>query len=244
MQIKKYLLSLVLLTSSFVLIGCSGTDATGTQTESAYGGVTVQSTPILIPFSGSVPENTVAGTVIGSIIISNSGNVPITTLTLSGVGSEKFTLGVNGAITVADEAILDFETISSYTLSASGLDGNNNAIATVDVIINITDVVETVSISAFTGSVPEGSGAGTIIGKVDITGDTQSPITQIALTGIGSENFTVGLDGTISVVAGALLDYETISKYTLIANGTDSNNNPVPPASLTILSARYENAAP
>ena len=235
MQIKKYLLSLILLTSSFVLIGCSGTDATGTQTESAYGGVTVQSTPILIPFSGSVPENTVAGTVIGSIIISNSGNVPITTLTLSGVGSEKFTLGVNGAITVADEAILDFETISSYTLSASGLDGNNNAIATVDVIINITDVVETVSISAFTGSVPEGSGAGTIIGKVDITGDTQSPITQIALTGIGSENFTVGLDGTISVVAGALLDYETISKYTLIANGTDSNNNPVPPASLTIM---------
>ena len=66
---------------------------------------------------------------------------------LSGTGHENFTVDANGQITVATNAVLDFETRPTYTLElnvsdAKDADGNSNSEVddTITITINLTDV--------------------------------------------------------------------------------------------------------
>lgn len=174
---------------------------------------------VLNDFDGVVEENSPSGTVIGKIEMDTSEDTP-QTITLSGTGSELFTVDADGTIKVADGATIDYEKRSSYMLKAIA---QNSFVQSneINIIISIVDVSESSpTIDFFYESTNENSPEGTVIGALIIKSET--PITNIALTGTGHENFIVDMNGTISVASGANLDYEQQNYYYLTVAATNA----------------------
>lgn len=189
-----------------------------------------ETVPTLEPLVVSIPENSDTGTIVDSITITASGDSPISAITLSGSGKENFTVSNSALITVKTGAVLDYETTPSFTLSAIATNEAGNS-APVSVTVNLTNIAEIEpTLQAATGSVQESASAGTLVGTITITDQGDTPIDSILLTGTGHSNFTVALDGKITVARSALLDYETTALYNLQAVATNAAGNSAPVA--------------
>jgi hypothetical protein len=169
--------------------------------------------PVVQGSTFSVDENSPVDTFVGQLNINDYGS-PITSIILSGQGSENFKAYNNGTVVVAEGASLDYETVKLYTLNTVAYNeyGASNNVSIRININNVPDVPPVVQGSTF--SVNENSLSDTFVGQLNIN-DYGSPITSIILSGQGSENFKAYNNGTIVVAEGASLDYETVKLYTL-----------------------------
>ena len=195
----------IVMTISMILSGCVGESHTTGDIEGVV--------PTLTPFSGSVDENTEIGTVVGSVKVADSGDSAITAFTLS--DTTNFKIDASGQITT--NAVLDYETRSSYSMTATATNtAGISAPVSVDIAVNnVPDVVPILSDTNL--SIMENSEAGSVVGYITIVDEGDTPITAFQLTGEGEGNFTVGTDGKVSVAPGATLDYETQAIYHLMA---------------------------
>jgi len=95
--------------------------------------------PTLENFVGKVAENTVVGSNIGRITISNSGDSAISKINLTGIGSDTFKVSNSGYIKLNKS--IDFETKVTYKLTAIATNeaGNSNPIAVKLAVTNVND---------------------------------------------------------------------------------------------------------
>ena len=124
------------------LHGC-GSGADGIQTETDYNAtqpIVPATLAILESFEGEVKENSGSGVFVGQMTVTNIAESGTIAILLSGNGSEDFSIDIDGIITVASGANLDFETMDSYSLVATAIDGTGNNISATTVIIAVTDV--------------------------------------------------------------------------------------------------------
>ena len=130
------------------VIASDGTDDSAPKT------ITVNVTDINEPptFSEStlttrtIAENSPESTQVGSITADDPEDDALV-YELSGTGHEEFEVDANGQITVATNAVLDFETLHTYTLELNvsdqkDADGNSNSEVddTITITINLTDI--------------------------------------------------------------------------------------------------------
>jgi hypothetical protein len=139
--------------------------------------------------------------------------------TLSGEGSENFSVDANGNISL--QAELDYETNTSYALTLIASDGVNETVYEIN--FSVIDIDEPAVLTASTSatSFAEDSLAGINIGTASATDPEGNSITY-SLSGAGSENFSVDSAGNISLVN--TLDYETATSYTIALNASDGVN--------------------
>lgn len=172
----------------------------------------------------SVEENSIRGTYVGTLTASDPDSDPLIYTITAGDPNGAFAMDADtGDITVNDGTQLDYESVTVYILTAEISDGRDKVTAAIT--IQITDVNEDMlSVKDQTFAVDENSPAGTSLGKLVATG----PDPVISYTVIGQEPdaaFTINSSGEILVNAGAQLDYETESVYTLsveISDGADT----------------------
>jgi VCBS repeat-containing protein len=117
-----------------------GVDTSETQTFTIH--ITpVEDAPVASDIEVSLPENSTVGTVVGTI--SGSDADPGNTLTYSILtGNSSGTFAINpttGQITVANNALLDFETSPTINLIVKVTD-NTNRVGTANVLIHLTNV--------------------------------------------------------------------------------------------------------
>jgi len=101
----------------------------------------VDTAPTLGNTDLEVVENAEEGTVVGSVIVVDSGDSAITGFTLTGTGEGNFTIDSSGEIVVATGATLDYETTPVYHLNAVASNGFGTS-ASVSVTINVDDIEE------------------------------------------------------------------------------------------------------
>ena len=130
--------------------------------------------------------------------------------TLSGEGSENFSVDANGNISLQTE--LDYETTTSYALILTASDGVNDTVF--EISFSVIDIDEPAILTASTSatSFAEDSLTGINIASASAT-DPEGQTVTFSLSGTGSENFSVDSSGNISLVNS--LDYETATSYTL-----------------------------
>lgn len=161
-----------------------------------------------IKYGTTIPENAKAGTEVAKVTISQES--PLLNVLLSGRYGDKFTIDLNGTIRVAQGAVFDYDNWStrylSFTIEASNKFGTSSRACT----ISLSDVPDPVMYQTSL-NVDENSKEGTFVGTARMDSDTQ--ITEMYLTGVGSENFTVDINGTIRVAKNAVLDYESNDQY-------------------------------
>ncbi len=171
----------------------------------------------------SIDENQTKSIAIGKVSVTQS-DTPVTSMTLSGVGSDKFTIDSNGTLYTKENTGFDYESEPSYTIYvlATSAAGNSEPLK---VTIPIGNVEENPKLSTLSASIDENATAGQVVGQVNIIGHGDSPIVSMILSGNGSNNFTIDVNGTIKVSDTAKLDYETTSSYAFKAVATNRNGH-------------------
>ncbi len=166
----------------------------------------------------SFAEDSLTGINIGTASATDPEGNSIT-YSLSGAGSENFSVDSAGNISLVNT--LDYETATSYTLTLNASDGVNTTSS--DLTITVDDVNEAPSLSntLAASSFAENISTGTTIANASAS-DPESQAITYSLSGTGSENFAVDSSGNVTLIAG--LDYETASSYTLTLSASDGVN--------------------
>ena len=99
------------------------------------------------PTVRTIAENSIGGTQVGGSFTADDPEDDTLVYELSGTGHEQFDIDSNGQITVASNAVPDFETQHTYTLEldvsdSRDADGNSDPEVddTITIVINLTDV--------------------------------------------------------------------------------------------------------
>ena len=94
-------------------------------------------TPVVTPATFTVPENAANGTVVGVVQASDPENSP---LAFSLTGTTAFAINAgSGQLTVANSALLDYETNPTFTFSVQALDGGGKS-GSANMTVNLTPV--------------------------------------------------------------------------------------------------------
>ena len=178
--------------------------------------------------SRSVDENAKGASVGDPVTAIDSDNDPLL-YTLSGDGSDDFSVDGSGQITTAKT--LDYETRSSYTITVTATDPSM-ASESIVVSITVTDADDGATIEANVApafaedsaelSVEENSAAGSAVGDpVTATDANAGDTLTYALSGDDAGTFSIDGSGQISVGADTALDFESKAGYSVTVTATD-----------------------
>ena len=169
--------------------------------------------------SSSFGEDAGIGTTIATVNATDPEGSKVT-YTLSGVGSNNFSIDTDGNIKLVNA--LDYETAASYQLTVVMDDGTNTS--TEVITVNVTDINEapTVTTALTASSFAENVAIGTTI-ATSTASDPESSTINYSLSGTGSENFNVDANGNITLANS--LDYETTAFYTITLTASDGTNS-------------------
>jgi len=207
----KALLKALSLITLLIFTGCGGGGGSSSSAEFV---------PILANSTASIAENASSGDSVGNITISDVGDSAISSITLSGTGSSNFTVATNGAITVSGSATLDYETLTTYNLTAIATNTAGNS-ASKTVTITVTNIAEIPIIQAFTGSIDENATIGTAVGNIIIDSHGDNTISSFTLS--DTTNFEINTTGYIK--SKTTLNYEANTIYNLTAIATNTVGN-------------------
>lgn len=171
--------------------------------------------PTLSPFTGGVDEGVAIGTEIGRAGLNGGGGF-IKSITLSGEGSDDFSISNNG--TISTNGFIDYETKSLYELSAlASNDAGTSNVADVRISVNSVQVTGT-KLYPFNGSIGDDADIGDVVGRMKITGDGYN-LLDLTLEGHGSSDFKIRTNGIITV--NNALDHYSQKLYNLTARSYD-----------------------
>ena len=167
--------------------------------------------------ASSVAEDAATGTTVATSSASDPESSSIS-YSLSGTGSDNFSVDANGNVTVASS--LDYETTTSYTITLTASDGTNSTQETIT--INVSDVDEfALALSSTSPAINEGVSTGTQVATSTLTQQDSASVTY-TLSGTGSDKFAISSSGVITTAAA--MDFETTSSYSLTVTVTDGTN--------------------
>ncbi len=167
--------------------------------------------------STSFSEDAAVGTTIANASATDPEGGTIT-YTLSGEGSDKFTVDSNGNISLSGG--LDYETVTSFSFTLTISDGVHSISEVIS--FSVLDVVElSIALASSTISISEGVSSGSAVTTTTTTTDGSGTVTY-SLSGTGSDKFSVSSDGTITT--NGSFDYETTTSYSITLTATDGTN--------------------
>jgi len=172
----------------------------------------------------SVNENTSPGTLVGTVVATDVDTGEVLTYSIvSGDTGTAFTIDArNGQITVLNLSVLNYEAVTSFQLNVMVTDAGGLSDSQT-IVIHLNDLNESVTdILIGGGSVAENSAAGTFVGQLTATDpDAGESFTYNLLNDAGGRFVIDASSGRITVVAGAMLNFETASSHVVTAMATD-----------------------
>jgi autotransporter-associated beta strand protein len=192
-----------------------------------------------LPARFVIGENSTNGFLVGTISATNLGVDAVNFFIVSGNLSNTFALDDNGALTVANAATLDYETLALKTQSAVQFEMFVNITNTVNpsltelnrrVVVQVTNVNEAPFISGFTNSLIARTLPGAVAGTVQVSDPDFYSVLVLAIVS-GNSNAMFAIDSaTGNVTVNGNLDPSAQGIYNLAIKVTD---NGTPPLSAT-----------
>ncbi len=189
--------------------------------------------PVVTPNqSFAIDENSANATVVGTVLATDPDygtNFQNWTIT-AGNTDNAFAINLsNGEITVNTSSVLDYETVTSLSLTVQVSDGLHTASGVVTVNLNnLNDNAPTINGGTF--ALDENSSNGTSVCTISAN-DPDGILNALTFSLINtkvSSPFAVDLNtGVVSVNNSTLLDYETIQSYSVtirVSDGTHSSD--------------------
>jgi hypothetical protein len=166
--------------------------------------------------SVSIDENPEAGASLGTIEATvNTGSLQFSLVSQSVAGALALNAST-GAVTVADAALFDFETVQSLTAIVSITSGSVSENITVTIsLLDVAESIQTViTASDLTATIAENPEAGASLGTIEAsvnTGSLQFSLVSQSVAGALTINASTG---AVTVADAALFDFETVQSLT------------------------------
>ncbi|NLG96041.1 MAG: tandem-95 repeat protein [Chloroflexi bacterium] len=187
----------------------------------------VNDAPVVDPATFSLPENSPAGTEVGTVTARDDENDDFTFAITEGNTGGAFAISSSGLISVANPAALDFETAPTFSLTITATD-DGGAAGTATITVNLSDINEPPQISDDTFSVDEFSQDGTIVGVLNVSNpETGQVLSYSILSGNTDNAFAVDADGNLIVANSDALDYNTNPSFALVVQVSDDATPPL-----------------
>ena len=193
----------------------------------------------------SIAENSLNGTVVGKIVATDPNVGQTLTYALTGTAFAVNT--TTGQITVADSALLNFETTPSFILTATVMDNGSPILNDTAVItINLTNGNEAPVVNSATFTLAENSLVATAVGTVTATDPDAGQTLTFSITS-GNVNGALQINGTtgaISVANSAALNFETMPQFVLTVLALDNGVSALSGANTITINLTDVNEAP
>ncbi|MDZ4688540.1 MAG: cadherin domain-containing protein, partial [Planctomycetaceae bacterium] len=185
--------------------------------------------PVVADQAFTLPENSAAGTVVGTIVAADPDAGQSIVYAIAG-GNAAGAFAINaatGELTIANPAALDFETNPTlsvtFTVSDNVIPGGSD---TAVITVNLTNVNDPPAISPATFTVIEFTPNGSLVGTVGATDqDAGQTITYALLSGNAGNVFALdATTGMITIADTTQIDFATVPSYSLMVQATDSGN--------------------
>jgi hypothetical protein len=198
--------------------------------------VDLNESPVVPEQTLDVWENSVAGVILGQLIDQDPDvDQPLSWTVTGGTGQALFEVSPSGRVSVAQDAVLDFEATSSFTLEVAVVDTGTPPLSTTGVVsIAIKDINEAPAIENQEFQVAENAVEGTSVGIVLASDVDANQSVRYSITG-GDDSAALTIDpvsGALSIAANATLDFEAKSSVSVIVTATDSH---IPAASASAM---------
>ncbi|MDY0103306.1 MAG: cadherin domain-containing protein [Lentimicrobium sp.] len=185
--------------------------------------------PQIVAQSFTVAENSDSGTQVGFVVATD--NDPGQTLTFSitgGNSNNAFSLNAStGRLSVANPAVLDFETTPEYLLTVKVQDNGPGSLSTSALVtVIISDVNESPSMSNHDFTIENYTEAGIIVGTIQGTDpDAGQTLNYEIVSGNTSSAFNLNASsGILSVANASAVNYQINPVFNLIVRATDNGN--------------------
>lgn len=172
--------------------------------------------------NSNVDENSVNGTLIGTLSATDIGDTDSFTFSLVGNANNRFTV-VGNELQVADGTLLNFEANQSHeiTVRATDSQGNNFDRA---FTITLNDVNEApTDIQLSNSSIDENSANGTVVGIVGAIDPDAEDTTTLGLLDDADGRFQL-VGNELQVADGGRLDFEANTSHQVTVQAVDSSN--------------------
>lgn len=182
--------------------------------------IDVNESPIIEDQSFDLDENSIDKTNVGTVLAQDSDGDVLTFSILSGNAAKNFAISTDGILTIGAGVAYDFETTPSILLVIEVTDGFLSS--TAEVTIHINDVNEVPIATDQTFAIDENSDTGDTVGTIVASDPDNNSLTYTISDGNLNDTFVINsTSGELTVGAGASLDFETISTYTLTVSVSD-----------------------
>ncbi|MBA4192194.1 MAG: hypothetical protein C0467_29835, partial [Planctomycetaceae bacterium] len=172
----------------------------------------------------TVVEGAVAGTQVGVTAAATQPNGLTVTYSLTDNAGGRFAIdAASGVVKVAEASLLNFETVTSYTITVQADDGYGGT-STADFAIAVTNADPSLPADSDTAAnaVVEGAANGTAVGITAAASDANGPTVTFRLTDDAGGRFAIDTTaGIITVADGSLLNFETATSHTVTVEASD-----------------------
>ena len=173
----------------------------------------------------SVDENSIGGTVIGTLDAADADKKERFTFTLADDAHGLFAISGKNKLVVADGANLDYETAKMCQITVRVTDKQGNTFdKIIDISINnLTEAPNTApsAMQLSDNSIPEGSANGALVGVLTTTDLDANETFTYTLTDSAEGRFVIDGD-RIEIADSSLIDFETATSHSVTVQVTDS----------------------
>ena len=204
----------------------------GTLTSSQTFSIAVTDVAPLTPTDSNAATNTISegaanGTVVGITAASSDVNGGTVTYSLTNNAGGRFAINAStGVVTVANSALLDYESASghAYSITVQASDGTLTSSQTFSIAVTDIAPLTPTDSNAAANSVSEGAANGTVVGITAASSDVNGGTVTYSLTDNAGGRFAINAStGVVTVANSALLDYESASghAYSITVQASD-----------------------
>ena len=219
----------------------------------------VNEAPAVAAQAFSVAENSVAGTLVGTVVRTDPDTTPASFLSTlwaitAGDATGVFAIdAATGAISVVKPSGLDFEGVPNvYTLTVSVTDGSGTGLTSSGTVtVTVTNVNEAPAIANQAFNIAENSAAGTAVGTVVRTDPDTTPAAFLSMLWAITAGDSTGVfsidtaTGAISVVKPSGLNFEApLNVYTLTVSVRDNDGAGITSSGTVTVTVTNVNEAP
>jgi Ca2+-binding RTX toxin-like protein len=175
--------------------------------------------------SSTVPEDAVEGDTVGTLGIDGGAQGETFTFTLDDPRF-KIVENENGGydLVVKAGAEFDYEAgARQYAITVHAIGDQETPVAPLSVTVTVADVNEAPETSFSPEDVPEGAGAGTIVGTLTSSDPEQNPVSY-TLLGNSADLFSIDVNGHVVVREGVTLDLDNPSHLSISVQIFDGTN--------------------
>ncbi|MBI5041269.1 MAG: cadherin domain-containing protein, partial [Gammaproteobacteria bacterium] len=204
----------------------------------------VNDAPVVNNQSFSANENSVNGTVVGTVAATDQDGDALSYSITAGNTNNAFAINAaTGQITVNNANALDFETTPSFSLTVQVSDGTLTDTAAVT--INLSNVNDAPVVNNQNFGVDENSANGTVVGSVAATDADGNTLSYSITAGNTNNAFTINAaTGQITVNNASALDFETTPSFGLTVQVQDNGTGMLTDTATVTINLNDLNDAP